>query len=56
MKKIVILEKYGNAFWLEGDIVFYAPLNEDGSIAMEEGGEVENWDEVNEKEVRFRLA
>lgn len=56
MKKIVVFEEYGSAFWLEGDKVFNAPLNSDGSISMEEAGEVEVWDDTDEQKIRAKLA
>lgn len=56
MNKIIVEESVGSAFWLEEGVLFSAPLNADGSIAMEEGGEVEVFDEIDEKGIRAKLA
>lgn len=62
-KKIFWDESRGAVYWLEGDEVAYAPMNNDNTADLECSGVVELWSEdgpeasaLEEKRIRAMLA
>lgn len=52
IKKIFWDVENGSVYWLEGNEVCVAPMNNDDTSNLEDGGPVEVWSEVNEYEAK----
>jgi len=63
INKIFWDESRGTVYWLQGDEVFYAPMNNDSTANLADYGSVELWSEdgpeaakAEEARVRAKLA
>lgn len=60
-KKIFWDETRGTVYWIEGDDVMFAPMNNDNTADLGDGGMVEVWygdnaEEIAQEEARVRAA
>lgn len=56
--KIYWCKEAGTVYWLENGAVMFAPMNNDDTANLDDGGEAEVWEEgrVTEAEVRAKLV
>lgn len=46
----------GNALWLDGDTVMWAPLSAQGTVLWNDRGEVDDWGGYDPQQVRVQLT